>query len=60
MWEDLVGNDSFGELIRVVGKSSKSEGSRLLNTWDIIQKEWSQEGHNTSTLESLDVLWSLG
>jgi hypothetical protein len=59
LWQDLVGHDGLSKLIRVVGKSTKGQGSRLLDTWDVIQQEWSQEGHNTCALKSLDVLGSL-
>ena len=45
--EDLVGYNSLGEFIRVVGKTSKSESSGLLNGWDVIEKEWSEESHHT-------------
>jgi len=57
--QDLVGHDGLSEFIRVVGKSTKGQGSRLLDAWDVVQQEWSQKGHNTGALKSLDVLWSL-
>jgi hypothetical protein len=60
LWEDFVGDNGFSKFVRVVGKSSEGEGSRLLDRWNVIQKEWSEEGHDTSGLEGLDVLWSLG
>ena len=59
LWQDLVGHDGLSELIRVVGKSSKSQGGGLLDTWDVIEEKWSQKSHDTSALESFDVLWSL-
>ena len=47
LWEDLVGDNSLSQFVRVVGKSSKGKSGGLLDTWDVIEEEWSQEGHNT-------------
>ena len=46
LWEDLVGDNSLGQLIRVVGKSSEGKSSGLLDAWHVIEEKWSQEGHN--------------
>ena len=59
MWQDLVGYNGLSELIRVVGKSSKGQGGRLLDTWDVIEEKWSQKSHDSCALKSLDVLGSL-
>ena len=47
LWEDLIGDDCFSELIRVVGETSKSESSGLLNGWDVVEKKWSEKSHYT-------------
>ena len=44
--KDLVGDDGLGQLIRVVGKTAEGESSRLLDRWNIIEEQRSQEGHN--------------
>ena len=44
--KDLVGDDGLGQFIRVVGEAAKSESGRLLNRWDVIQKQRSQKSHN--------------
>lgn len=59
MRKDFIRDNGFSKFVRVVSKSSKSEGSRLLDGWNVIQKEWSEECHDTSRLEGLNVLWSL-
>ena len=45
--ENLVGDNSFSELVRVVGETAEGESSGLLDGGNIIEKEGSQEGHNT-------------
>ena len=47
LWENLVGDDGFSELIRVVGETSESESSGLLDGWDVVEKERSEESHHT-------------
>ena len=44
--KDLVGDDGLGQLIRVVGKTAEGESSRLLDRWNVIQKQGSQKSHN--------------
>ena len=60
MGEDFVGNNSLSEFIRIVSQSSESEGSRLLDRRNVIQKEGSEQSHDTGRLEGLDVLGALG
>ena len=47
LWKNLVRHNSLGELVRVVGESSKSKGGRLLDGRDVIEEERSEEGHHT-------------
>ena len=47
LWEDLVGDNCFSELIRVVGETSEGKGSRLLDGWDVVEEEGSEESHHT-------------
>ena len=47
LWENLVRDNGFSELIRVVGETSEGQSSRLLNGWNIIEKKWSEKGHHT-------------
>jgi len=58
--EDLVGDDGFGEFVRVVGEAAEGEGSGLLDRGNVIEEEGSEESHDTSGLECLDVLGALG
>ena len=44
--EDLVGDNSLGQLIRVVGQTAEGQGSRLLDGRHVIEQKGSQESHN--------------
>jgi len=58
--EDFVGDNGFGELVRIVSQSAEGESSRLLDGRDVIQEEGSEESHDTGGLEGLNVLGALG
>ena len=44
--KDLVGHNSLGELIRVVGQTTKGQSSGLLDRWHVIEKKWTEKSHN--------------
>ena len=44
--KDLVGHNSLGELIRVVGQTTEGQSSGLLDRWHVIEKEWTEKSHN--------------
>ncbi len=45
--KDFVRNDGLSELIRVVCESTKGKSCRLLDAWNVIEEEWSEESHDT-------------
>lgn len=45
--KNLIGDNSLGELVGVVGKATKSESSRLLDRWYVVEEEWAEECHHT-------------
>ena len=45
--KDFKSNDFLGEIVAVTCQSSESKGSTLLDAMYIIEKKWSQQGHNT-------------
>ena len=45
--KNLVGDDSLSELVGVVGETAESQSSRLLDGGHVVQKEGTEQSHNT-------------
>lgn len=58
--KDVSFDNSFCQVIIVVGQSAEGEGSCLLDCGHNVQKERSKKGHNSSILKSLNVLGPAG
>lgn len=58
--KDVSFDNSFCQVIIVVGQSAEGEGSCLLDCGHNVQKERSKKGHNSSILKSLNVLRPAG
>lgn len=58
--KDVSFDNSFCQVIIVVGQSAEGEGSCLLDCGHNVQKERSKKGHNSSILKSFNVLRPAG
>ena len=54
--EDIGFDNGFGHIVAVIGQSAQGKRSCLLDSWNNIKQQWSQELHNSSCLQCFNVL----
>ena len=48
--------NGLGHIVAVIGQSAQGKRSRLLDSWNNVKQQWSQELHHSSCLQCFNVL----